>query len=169
MWKKVWSDCYVRTKCVSNRYAVRCPGCSLLGHRAEGGESFSFLGGEVVWCTKSLLSRAYKSFFLTMQPVCWQRAEPHEELQHRGLFLPVCVCVFSRLSPQHKVGQVLSLLINAHCQRSHVRTGVSQSVLSLCGTVLRLLLKSNLNADWFSVSGCTAELPVEWLPAPLGF
>lgn len=169
MWKKVWSDCYVRTKCVSNRYAVRCPGCSLLGHRAEGGESFSFLGGEVVWCTKSLLSRAYKFFLNHAARVLTEGWASRGVAAPRFVSACVCVCVFSRLSPQHKVGQVLSLLINAHCQRSHVRTGVSQSVLSLCGTVLRLLLKSNLNADWFSVSGCTAELPVEWLPAPLGF
>lgn len=134
-----------------------------------GGRIFLFFRGRSRVVHKELIKPSIQVFFLNHAARVLT-----EGWASRGVAAPrfvsaLCVCVFSRLSPQHKVGQVLSLLINAHCQRSHARTGVSQSVLSLCGTVLRLLLKSNLNAYWFSVSGCTAELPVEWLPAPLGF
>lgn len=165
---------------ISNRYAVRCPGCGfrLLGHRAEGE-----ILGEVVWRTKSLLKPRTLQVS-TMHLPCWQRTEVGEELQETRAVVPRCC--FSGHTSHHKVGRLREVSSRSLSHFS-IRRAVSRAPHSLwtdkphevyilcCGVFdhsgrLKSELKSTLNAKWFAVSECTAELPVPldfWLKAKL--
>lgn len=121
---------------ISNRYAVRCPGCGfrLLGHRAEGE-----ILGEVVWRTKSFLKPRTQQVS-TMHLPCWQRTEVGEELQEARAVVPRC-CFSGHTSPHNTkldgwekfpVGRYHTLVSDEQSVELHIPSGLINHTKPKC-------------------------------------